>query len=551
MRKSLALIAFICTQAAAHDVSSHTFFSVRPPFQSASPEFVSLSYDRTNASSAGCGGTVRISFFGGQSTDEHNLAKFFLPYGKTCITAGETGSEIYKDGTADLMSNYFGVATGELVDAQGTWQQDNLVSQSIITMRPRQSTAGIALLYKQRLGSSDEEYDDHGFWFSISSPIMCVKNKLNFTETITTPGNGTTPTGYVSTISEALQGKTVFGDKKFCYGKIPDGQCTTKNNNYCSSTCNTYCCENFCDPTLNRLACNTLCCEGFCNQIKWGWADIEFKLGYMLTRQPDYAVESYVELIIPTGNKPTAHYIFEPIVGNNHHVGAAWGGIYACELKSNDHAAVWLEISGNGKYLFANKQHRSFDLVNKDWSRYIWVYKNDQAEPFYGIEPGINYLTQQARVTPGFAGNATTALMFTNRKFVGEIGYNLHARAAEKVELCCFPTGVGIAGFNFTNVENPLRTQSPATMRLFDAALNDEKLNGDPRFVPLKCCDINLESAAHPSVISHTIYSSIGCRCNEEGSAPVQLAIGNSYEFSDDNTGLNRWLIWGSLTVSF
>ena len=54
---------------------------------------------------------------------------------------------------------------------------------------------------------------------------------------------------------------------------------------------------------------------------KWGVADIELKIGYNSCACDTYTMNSYVGLIVPTGTRVRARYVFEPIVGNNRHFG--------------------------------------------------------------------------------------------------------------------------------------------------------------------------------------------------------------------------------------
>ena len=58
---------------------------------------------------------------------------------------------------------------------------------------------------------------------------------------------------------------------------------------------------------------------------KTGVADVELKIGYDALCTECCFVNGYVGVLVPTGNRPQAKYVFEPIVGHNHHVGVLFG----------------------------------------------------------------------------------------------------------------------------------------------------------------------------------------------------------------------------------
>ena len=61
--------------------------------------------------------------------------------------------------------------------------------------------------------------------------------------------------------------------------------------------------------------------------------------------------------------------------------------------------------------------------------------------------------------------------------------------------------------------------------------------------------DIDLNSAAHPSVIASTIHGSVAYFNDGEFSQNYEL--GGSYDTSRQNAGISRWNIYGKLLISF
>ena len=521
IQKALFVCLAIFTPAHANDFTSHTFFVVRPPFQRVMPEKISLFYDRMEARDGGISSALQVVPFGGKSTNQKEMARFFLPFDKSEIIAGEFNSSAILDNTIDVIANYFGVLTrpvSEVFGGAAGFNVQNLTYQSRIAFNPTQSYWGFGLNYHQKIASADDE--DKGFFLNVSVPIMAVKNDVGFCETVFNKGGGTqgleVSEGFVGTIGQALAGGTVFGNKQFKYGKISDAR------------------------------------------TKWGVADIEVSLGH-LHNQGNFFRMWYGGLILPTGNKPNGEYVFEPIVGNNHHFGVLFGGEMSYEMWSNqrEDRSIWLVVSTITQFLFSNVQRRSLDLVDKQWSRYMWMYENQQATASpYDITPGINVLTMNLRVTPRGAFTGTTSIVFTcDEGFIAEIGYNSWCRQSEEVELACpfDDQKAMIVGINTADT-TVFASESSASINrylLFQGlTINTNPSTNQPELIRLKENDLDFRSACQPYVISNIVYATFGYRWDNLN-FPMLAGIGGSYEFSADNAGIQRWMLWGKWGMSY
>lgn len=515
----------------ANNVTSHTFFSVRQPMQAGSPELVSLCYDRiTITNPEERHGWLQVVPFGGRTSTtgsdtscSNPLALYFMPFGKTELVAGELGSFAVQNNQADLIANYFGVQTINPIIA-GTPPIFDVVNgtfQSIISFNPHQSLMGVGLYYQQKLSACA----DKPFWLSINAPIVHVRNYLNFQEIITNPG-GTLPTsgtpsvitilpGFVGSIGDALRGNTVFGNKNFLYGKISDHE--------------------ECDLSTTRIA------------------DIELKIGRTYICTNHCLLDGNVGIILPTGNKPRGEFIFEPIVGNNKHFGISMGSHYEFLLHESEQRgiSVWAEGVLESRYLVRNTQRRSFDLMDKQWSRYIWLYPNAQSTSITDRSPGINFLTQDVQVSPHFNFTLNTSIVVSGDCWRAEFGYNRFTRQAETVELCgCWQPGPGIVGIDAANT-TILHTKSNSTMSQAGfVASRFIEVDRNPNFVPITKEMLNLESASHPALATNCFYVAAAYH-DDDRCYPLLGGIGASYEFSDTNTALNRWLLWIKGAISF
>jgi hypothetical protein len=106
-------------------------------------------------------------------------------------------------------------------------------------------------------------------------------------------------------------------------------------------------------------------------------AELRANLGYDHFIHNMHHVGIKMQLALPFGNRPHAHYLFEPIVGNQHH--------WELGLGVTAHAVVWENSATEEKvdffldvivnHLFKSHQRRSFDLKGAPNSRYMLAQK--------------------------------------------------------------------------------------------------------------------------------------------------------------------------------
>lgn len=467
-------------------------------------------------------GSFQIVPFGGKTGKSRRLASYFMPFCKAELLVKEAGSQ--SGSTASNEDRDIDATAFNIFTTDGDFE-------SRICFRPEQTTAGVGLSWRQKLSRNDEQ---KGFWFEVSMPITHVSNKVNLSETVISPGGGVN----TSVISFAQPNMTTaFQQEKFNFGRIP---------------------------------CN--CNDGL---SKTGLADVDLRIGYGWHQECMCHLESYVGVLIPTGNKVEACNIFEPIVGHEHHVGFEFGNaggfrVWANEEKERE---IWTEFAVHSIYLNKNTQRRSFDVRNKPWSRYLPVYCNyaaAQAAAAAGAgvnggagmyTSGINVFTQDVEVSGRFQRTYNTAFVFNSSRFSAEVGYNFFARDAECVELCNWSGTVafldcqaqtddqdGMSNY-WHGVANASRTINTCN-NSDDGDVPTANLETYYNNRVVKQADLDLNSAAAPCQNQHTLYANIGYRW-DEANFPTFVSLGGSYEFSPDNAGLNRWFVWGKVGVSY
>lgn len=511
-RNPLILISMLILPIAifAHDkdtdyATGKTFFSVNPQYSTGRPEHFSLyRRDRMRAKEDGIGGCMQAVVFGGQSVNKSGLGKYFFPFQKAGLKVAEGpnpqptggvfvgGSNGFKTDTYDLLASNFNIATT---------QRD---FESNIRIRPEQDYVGGALNYRQG-GLCGSEHG--GLWFDITLPILHVKNKVNLEEQITSSG---TPLPGTSANMRAA-----FMNPDWKYGKIAP-----------------------------------------CGRGKTGVADVEIRIGRDFVPNDVCSLDFFAGFIIPGGNRPEAKYLFEPIVGRNHHWGIIWGGQGEFRIWENCNGTsnIFFNVDVNNNYMFEGRETRSFDLWDKSWSRYINVFTDINATT---TTPGINVLTQKMKIKPHGLYQFNASLVFTwNEHFQFEFGDHLFFRQAEEGRLCgAWRQGPTIAA---NSVMPPQSSMSNASMKMWNygliefdadmANLHADPAENTPVYRPITECDLNLQSALHPFCGGHTFYGTLGYQSSCE--TPWFTALGASYQFGADNALLRRWSVWGKIGIS-
>ncbi len=561
MKKRLTLLLSVaCLAPAAQvraeccecDTVGRTFYTVRPLYQSASAEKITMFRDRMDARENGKGGAFQMALFGSRSTYPEGLRAYFSPTCKNKLKVKEESPYLritqnigeQPDDTIDIIGRHFRILTvNGLAKAKAAFPPQgnpalttDPLFESTICFEPRQTVFGIGLTYKQNLTTlmSDEDKDYH-WWFEISAPITRVKNNMELEEKTSEDGGGAVDaiTGLDEDYEFFASMEDAFKQSAWNYGKI-DCKCMTK----------------------------------------WGLADIELKLGIdWITKDETCRLEGYVGFLIPTGNKPCAEYMFEPIVGHNKHFGIVKGS-HACFRIWEDEQeakAVHTTLDIHGMYLFSRHEKRSFDVKDKPWSRYMEVYEDKTQATLASTiaddaglmlaTPGINLFTSDLKVKPRLSCNLSTALIYSNddKGFRGEVGYTCFVRQKECVELAC-SWHKEVA---FKSERGKGKTSSLGTIKNRNEAYlhwdqPDPELKYQVSYRRLdvydesiiKESDLDMDSASHPAAFSHTFHLSLGKRWDDRD-YPLFFGGGGSYEFGSDNAAISRWILWIKGGVSF
>jgi len=359
-----------------------------------------------------------------------------------------SGSRVTNRGEADLLADYFYLPTD---------------FQSTLNFNPRIENVLVDFNFYWGLDSWVE-----GMFFRLHVPVTWTRWNLNFCETITNAGTASVldPAGDVTTVNGG------YAPGYFSFSAIPTQKLLTSFASYASGNAP----APFVDP-IAAAGPITFAPLNFaqitnCARTAAGVADLAAILGYNFINCDDYHLGVGLYTSAPTGNRPQAQFLFEPIMGN----GKAW----SLGAHITSHANLWRscdEESSVGFYLDCNiihlfkaRQRRTFDLVasdgtNKPLSRYMLAEKlglpitnnlsgdgapNPGPVPPVGSPSGTavavtggefknaytpvaNFTTQDVKVSVGVQGDLAAQFTYTNCGFSWDLGYNFWGRSCEKI----------------------------------------------------------------------------------------------------------------------
>ena len=334
--------------------------------------------------------------------------------------------------------------------------------ESIITVAPERKVSGVYFDYHHDFCHLD------GLWLDVKLAVYQATHNLKAGETVLTEVNSTdcTPLSFLS--SDILE-----------FGRIPT--CTLRQG---------------------------------------GVDDIEIKLGYYPCNCHENGYFGlYASALLPVAPRPTARFLFEPLVGRGHWgVGGGVNAAYAFCKCQNTSLTVLTDFSY--QYLFKRDELRSLDFNQGQLTRFVVINEPNSIEP---AVPAINLTTLNLQVEPRGIINfwLATHLQHCNKHV--EIGYNLWWRQSEKV---CLKKSL---------------SDNASNLGFFDA---------DNVFIPLTIDNLDVASARHPSALTNKIYLAASYDV-EPFCGPINIGLAGSYEFSNSINAMEQWGVWVNVETSF
>lgn len=467
--------------------------------------------DKLNKREEPWGTTVQVIGYGSNSTNADSLARYFMPYNQQCLDVIE-----YKQSVPSSQNDTKRVLKAEARHFNIQTQSTTSAFQSTIRFAPEQNVKGVCFGFKQALWWF--ENDKPRVWLDLIVPFEKVTNTMGLREVVEDTGGGAVQELGLDNAPRVGNMIEAFRQPSWKYGKI--------DANHARSTS--------------------------------GVADVECRINWSTKCGEWCRSATWAGFVAPTGtriNAKQAAFVFNPVVGNNHHWAVWYGSNLGIQIHSCEQHRLSFLWDVTSAIILSNYQVRSFDMNDKRWSRYMEVYRTQtEAETAFNNgsansgTSGINVFTKCLKVDPRYSSSMTGSLSYEHKRdertdWTVIAGYNLYARHAENLTLYNWDervalkavTGLGATTIARTLGENFVGSNITATADFTDALIS--------------IGDLNLDSASHPGIISHTLFTGISYDatiCN----IPVFAGLGASYEFTSNSSVMNRWTAWGTLGIS-
>jgi hypothetical protein len=209
-----------------------------------------------------------------------------------------------------------------------------------------------------------------------------------------------------------------------------------------------------------------------CDRTRTGFADLRAELGWNFLSDEDYHLGVGLHVAAPTGNRRRAEFVMDPVVGNGNHweIGGTVHGNYVFWRSEDEEKHFGLYVDAVLTHMFKASEQRTFDLKNKDNSRYMLATKFTKTitNGFVGqttagagggtqtapsaqfaneYAPVANLTTTDVKVSVGVQADVVAMFNFTSRGFSWDLGYNYWGRSCESMscpEICdpCNPDNI-------------------------------------------------------------------------------------------------------------
>lgn len=517
--------------------NNKTFFSIRPQDSNSARDLlkrVSSSYIYEND----ClfGGVFNFVFEYQKSFNGSDLGRWFLFNGTNCATVGISGvSEVF-----DVDGDQIGISTAN--------QNQGSIGQFCIKPEIENFIFDLDFFF-------DSSRVCNRLWLDFDFIVVHARSNLDFCQTSSAESGLEYPAG------------------------LNDLNCNETPIPYDSILCALIGDEGY--GAIPPLNCGKFSSK---NLTKTGLAAIHCDIGYDFCKTDESNFSASARLVIPTGSKPHAKYLFDPVIGPNGswQLGATINAHDVIYGKYCDGNQVRFYLDAIFTHLFARNQNRLFNLNNNGpGSQYLLLKKFEPGVEIIGLdvvgaERVANVLCGEAKIGADFMFDGSFMFNFSNtcNGFFGNLGYNLWVRTKEKIkDGVCFKhfseLMYGIKGvqplsvpidFEICPMNSPICPLDPPACQEQICCVTDKTTASqstlsqpsvaDAQTVFLTDSDINFDAPLHPLAISNKIFGSIG-HFWKSYKHPVYILIGGEVEFGVDKKALNQWSVLIDFAINF
>lgn len=354
------------------------------------------------------------------------------------------------------------------------------------SLTPKQSQYGATIAFSQDLSKYFDVAYLRNSSFTLSLPIVCIKNQLEFKGS--------------EFILDALQGKN-------------------------------WQTMNLTEPWQYLILDENL-------QETTQVANMKIQFGSKYESDDDVQIATTSFLVLPFVQSVSNEIVFQPAVGYNGHIVLGSGVTFQFPLtRSIDRLTRICFFTGlENKFLFGNNQQRTVEILNKPYSRYMPLYDRYTQK----MVPGINVFTKNCYVEPFNLINFIAGFRYKYIDSIGEIGYELWGHPTERITIndtnLWQENRYGIANINENGqLDNLIQTASRSTINYVVPDVDTNKY--------IKASDLNLQTAAGNATLVHRAYLSYGYG-KKTGTVDYIINLGLFMEVVQNNAAFSNFGGW-------
>lgn len=266
-----------------------------------------------------------------------------------------------------------------------------------------------------------------GLYFVVHAPFAHTRWDININENIINPGVANYIPGYftpttlqrnqlLDSFTDFVNGKSIQNTEDIAFEELKFAQMST-----------------------DRL-------------VRSRMAEIRTAIGWNFFAEDDYHVGFNGQIAWPTGLRPDALFLFEPLVGNGHfwELGFGLNGHYTFWYNEDESSHCSFYIDCNITHLFRTRQARSFDLTkNGTLSRYMLAI--EMTSPAVNLQgtngdipsaqfnndylPVANITTLDVEVSVAIQADIVLMFNATRNNWSFDFGYNYWGRSPDNITL--------------------------------------------------------------------------------------------------------------------
>lgn len=487
MKKFLLLIALFCTAIvqAIDQYTNQTFMFPKEIFGSYGMEQASWHNIVYNKHSHGI--ALQAFVYAQKSIPDATASQYFLFDNLNQLT-------VQSDATTYNVETFNRDILGAWIGIEGSTP----FSQSF-SLTPQQSQYGVTLAFSQDLSKYVEVAYLRNSSFTVSLPIVHIKNQLVF------QGD--------SRILEAFQGiNTIQAQDPSLYTNLND--------------------------SWEYLVLDDQVQEA--TQV----SDLKLQFASKYESDDDVQVATTTFAIFPLGSSVSNRVLLQPAFNYNGHI--VWGAGITFQfplLRSEDRLTRICFFTGlENKFLIGNNQDRTVEIIGKPYSRFMQLYDRYQN----GLVPAVNAFTRNCYVEPFNLINFIAGLRYKQEQSIGEIGYELWGHDTERITIndnnLWQDNRYGIANINGDGILDPtIQTASGSTINYVLA---------DTENTYIKTRDLNTLTAAARATLVHRAYMSLGLGRKTE-TVDFFFNVALYMEIVQNDAAFSNWGGWAKIGGTF